>query len=539
MIDPTRLSDADISRLPPHLQAKLLPLLQRRNEIAALERARSDFYAYCQHVEEKYVKGTHLELITSKLQAVAEGRIKRLVICMPPRHSKSRHGSELFPSYYLGHQPDHQVMLLSHTLGLAKKFGRSIRGYMTSPRYAHVFPETKIRKDQSAVGEWGTTKGAQFFAAGVGGAIAGRGANLLLLDDLVDEQTGLQGQTRPEVYNNIYDWYKLARQRLQPDGAIVVIGTRWAPNDPIGQILENSEEEWEIINLPAIWPKRDPDDEDEQERVLWPEYWSLQAMQTLRAEMPPHVWASLYQQDPTSGGSTIVEADWIQEWPTPNPPKLTELIITIDGAFSEKERADPSGILIGGIFEAKRGQPGGRADHDPVDRPQKNAIVIDYMNTRQNFPDLKTTVMGLYQEYKPDAILIEDKASGVPLFQDLSLLDLPVSLFKVSRGTKAAPNDKIARYTGVSAIIKAGRFWVPHREHCSWSESFQSVLTKFPMVTHDEEVDCTTMFLTYFRNLGELTLPDEMREKEDNDPDAAANQGYKFGGYQMALRRQH
>lgn len=524
----------ELLALDPALQAKILPLIQRAQYLDSLRAARTDFYKYCQFIDPSYIKGKHLELLTKKLQGVVDGTIKRLVVCMPPRHSKSRHASELFPGYFLGHFPDAPMMILSHTLSLSKKFGRSVRDYIASPGYHTLFPETQLRRDQSAVGEWGTTRGAQFFAAGVGGAIAGRGARLLVVDDMVNDQDALQGQTRPEVFESIYDWYLLARQRMMPGGSIVIVNTRWAPNDPTGLILERSKEDWEVITLPAIWPQSDEDAAaGKPERTLWPEFWAPQEIYTLRDEMPPLKWEATYQQNPTAGGATIVLPEWIREWPSPDPPKITELIITIDGAFSEKERADPSGILIGGIFEAQRGQPGGRPVTDHVDRPLSNAIVLDYMDTRQNFPDLKTTVVQLYEEYKPDVILIEDKATGVPLFQELSLLNLPVSLFKVARGTRAAPNDKIARYTSVSSVIEAGRFWVPHRDHCEWSQKFQTVLSNFPMVSNDEAVDCVTMFLTYFRNLGLLTLPAEERP-EDDDPDR--QRGYRFGGYVSAVR---
>lgn len=530
------LTPEAFARLPPAKRAQLLPLLRRRHELTRINRARNNFYDYCQYIDRNYIKGAHLELLTSKLQQVVEGKIKRLIICMPPRHSKSRHASELFPGYYLGHHPSAPIMTLSHTLSLSKKFGRSVRDYIAQPEYHQLFPATQLRPDQSAVGEWGTTAGAQFFAAGVGGAIAGRGAGLLLVDDMVTDQNALLGQVRPEIFEGIYDWYLLARQRLMPGGAVVIVNTRWAPNDPTGLILERSKEDWEVITLPAVWPQTPEQIEaGEPERTLWPQFWAPSEIFALRAEMPPLKWEATYQQNPTAGGATIVQPEWIKEWPHPEPPKLNELIITIDSAFSEKTRADPTGILIGGIFEAHRGKPGGRPLNDPIDLPIKNAIVLDYIDTRQNFPDLKTTVEELYRQYNPDVILIEDKATGVPLYQDLSLLNLPVSLFKVARGTRAAPNDKIARYTSVSSVVKDGKFWVPSPEHCEWSTQFQKVLTNFPMVSNDEAVDCVTMFLTYFRNLGELPLTDEERAFPSDDEQGRAP--YRFGGYMGAMRR--
>jgi predicted phage terminase large subunit-like protein len=473
-----------------------------------------------------------------------------LIVCMPPRHSKSRHSSELFPPFYLGHNPTSPVMLLSHTYDLSKKFGRYVRDCIASPRYSELFPATQLRKDQTAVGEWATTEGAHFFAAGVDGAIAGRGAGLLVVDDMVRDADAIAGQTRPEVFQRIYDWYFQARQRLMPGGAIVIVNTRWAPNDPTGLILANSQEDWEVITLPAVWPRQTrlanpADDEDdpnaprqlinpgEIERTFWPEFWPPEEIFALRAELPPIKWEASYQQNPTAGGSTIFQSSWFKKWPKPDPPKhIEEIVVCIDPAFGERERADPAGIVIGGIFKSKRGEIGGRPANDSLDLAQTNLILLDAYESHAPFPDFKSEVFNLHRQWSPDVILVEDKASGVPLVQELSKMNIPVRLYAVSRGTRTAPNDKIARANNVSSIVRSGRIWLPDPGIREWAEKLLSQLTMFPMVPHDDMTDGFVMLLTYFRNFGVLTTDDDY----EPDPEQAHSDDYQFGGHMGVLR---
>ena len=533
-----------LATLPPERQALLLPLLRRHVHHTRLTRARHNFYDFCQFAEKHYVKGAHLELLTKKLQAVVDGKIKRLIVCMPPRHSKSRHSSELFPPYFLGHFPDQPVMILSHTYDLSKKFGRYVRDMISSPEYHELFPDTVIKRDQTAVGEWATTEGAHFFAAGVDGAIAGRGAGLLVVDDMVRDADALAGQTRPEVFQRIYDWYFQARQRLMPGGSIVIVNTRWAPNDPTGLILANSKEDWEVITLPAVWPRavlgEDEDghpvyDPDEPERTLWPEFWPPAEIFALREELPSIKWEASYQQNPTAGGSTIFARPWFKLWPKPSPPnKLKEIIVSIDPAFGQNDRADPAGIVVSGIFEAKRGELGGRRADDPLDTVQTNLILLDAFESQAPFPDFKQEVWELNRQWNPEVILIEDKASGISLVQELSLMNLPVRLFKVSRGTATSPNDKIARANRVAPIVKSGRIWLPSPEVREWADRLLKQLTMFPMVPNDDMTDAFVQTLVYFRNFGLLTTDDDW----EPDPEDARrdDNAYAFGGYMGVVR---
>jgi predicted phage terminase large subunit-like protein len=532
-----------LSRLSPDKLKQALPYLRRAKTLAEQDAARNDFHAYCKYIQRgQYIDGTHLRLLTKKLDEVAKGKTKRLIVCMPPRHSKSRHSSELFPSYFLGHNPRSPIMTLSHTADLSKNFGRFVRDTLASPEYRELFPHVQLRGDITAAGEWETTMGAKYFAAGVGGAIAGRGAGLLIVDDMVNDQTALQGQTRPEVFERIYDWYLLARQRLMPGGAIVVVNTRWAPNDPTGLIMSRSREEWEIITLPAIWPRpvigEDENgqpiyDESVPERTLWPEFWKPEEIFALRAEMPPLKWEATYQQNPTAGGATVFLPHWLKEWPQEDPPKsIQEVVITIDPAFGEKERADPTGIMVSAIFSAKRGEIGGRSHDDQDDRPKTNLIVLDAIESDAMFPDLKAQVYELNQKWKPDVILIEDKASGVSLFQEMRLMGLPVQLYQVKRGTKAAPNDKVSRANAVAPIVQNGLVWIPSPDVRAWAKPLKDQLTNFPMVPNDDLTDCFVMALTYFRNFGALKLVEDYDEPDDEYDDE-----YRFGGYISARRR--
>lgn len=393
-------------------------------------------------------------------------------------NSKSRHSSELFPSYYLGRFPDQPVMTISHTTDLATNFGRFVRDMIKSPEYQEIFPGTQIRGDQSAAADWSTTANGKYYAAGVGSSLAGRGAGLLIVDDMVNEQTALQGQYRPEIFEKIYDWYLLARQRLMPNGKILIVNTRWAVNDPTGLIMERSKEDWEVINLPAVWPA---DEKHPEERILWPEFWTRDEIFAIRAEMPPLKWQATYQQAPELGGGTIIDREWIKWWKKESPPAVEEVIITLDPAFSEKDRADPSAFLVLGIFTMK---PSFIDPTEADDTPQRYAIALDGFETWEDFPDLKVTCVDLVKKWKPDAFLIEDKASGVPLFQELVAIGAPVSLFKVSRGKRGQSNDKIARVNSIAPMIRSGRLYFP--EGYDWAEKIVKQLTTFPQVKNDD-----------------------------------------------------
>jgi predicted phage terminase large subunit-like protein len=530
--DPAGLTHI-VAALPPQQRELALTFIKEMAHRHRIERARTDFRSFCRVTQPGYIDGQHLRLLTGKLNDVAEGRIKRLIVCLPPRHSKSRHSSELFPAYFLGRFPDQPIMTVSHTTDLATVFGRFVRDMIKSSEYQEIFPDTQIRGDQSAAADWSTTRNGKYYAAGVGSSLAGRGAKLLVVDDMVNEQTALQGQYRPEIFEKIYDWYLLARQRLMPGGSILIVNTRWAVNDPTGLIIERSKEDWEIINLPAVWPA---DETHPEERILWPEFWTREEIFAIRAEMPPLKWAATYQQAPEQGGGTIIDEDWIKRWTKSSPPPVEEIIITLDPAFSEKERADPSAVGVFGIFSMKPNQLN-PSDPEASDKPKRFIIALDVYETWADFPDLKSQCVDLVRKWKPDAFLIEDKASGVPLFQELVSIGAPVSLFKVTRGKKGAPNDKIARVNSIAPIVRSGLLYFP--EGFNWADKAVKQFVTFPQVANDDMTDVITMALVYFRNVGaiELDLDDALAQKDDENEDEDLHDSMAFSGYHSVVRR--
>jgi hypothetical protein len=240
-------------------------------------------------------------------ERVAKGELKRLIVNMPPRHTKSEFASYLLPAWFLGQYPEKKVIQTAHTAELATGFGRKVRNLFQDESFKDIFPNVSLRADSKAAGRWNTNMGGDYFSIGVGGAVTGKGADLLIIDDPHSEQDAQSGAYNAEVFDRVYEWYTSGpRQRLQPGGAIVIVMTRWHQRDLTGQILKASIErhgsdEWELIELPAIMPSGN---------ALWPEFWQIEELETLKNELPVSKWSAQYQQDPTSEQGAIIKREW-------------------------------------------------------------------------------------------------------------------------------------------------------------------------------------------------------------------------------------
>ncbi len=232
--------------------------------------------SFVKHGWPQFIEGRHHKIYAEKLQAVAEGKLKRLIINMPPRHTKSEFASYLFPTWLMGRKPDLKIIQATHTAELAVGFGRKVKNLIESEEFKDVFPNVSLATDAKASGRWSTNGGGEYYAVGVGGALAGRGADLAIIDDPVSEQDALS----VTALDNIYEWYTSGpRQRLQPNGAIVVVMTRWHNKDLTGQVVDASikrggADQWEVIELPAILPSGKP---------LWDAVWKLEELEALKA----------------------------------------------------------------------------------------------------------------------------------------------------------------------------------------------------------------------------------------------------------------
>ena len=249
-----------LSTLPTDQQKELLKLLESYEEAKNKEESKTDFLTFVKMMWSSFIGGPHHQVMAEAFEKVARGELKRLIINMPPRHTKSEFASFLFPAWFLGQYPDKKVIQTAHTAELAVGFGRKVRNLIQSEDYQKVFQGIELSTDSKAAGRWNTNKRGDYFAIGVGGAVTGKGADILIVDDPHSEQEAQLGQYNPDVYDKVYEWYTSGpRQRLQPGGAIILVMTRWSKRDLTGQLLKVMQEregadEWELIQLPAIMP---------------------------------------------------------------------------------------------------------------------------------------------------------------------------------------------------------------------------------------------------------------------------------------------
>jgi predicted phage terminase large subunit-like protein len=432
-------------------------------------------------------------------ERVARGEVKRLIINMPPRHTKSEFASYLLPSWFLGMYPGKKIIQTSHTAELAVGFGRKVRNLVDSDAYKDIFPDVALQSDSKAAGRWATNYGGDYFAIGVGGAVTGKGADLLIIDDPHSEQEAALSETNPEIYDKTYEWYTSGpRQRLQPGGAIVIVMTRWSKKDLTGQVLkaaaQRSGEEWEVIDFPAIMPSGKP---------LWPQFWSLKELSALKEELPNGKWMAQYMQQPTSDVSAIIKREWWQVWPDDEPPFCEFLIQSWDTAFLKTERSDYSACTTWGVFY--------KPDATGINRA--NIILLNAFKARMEFPELKQRAMQEYKEWNPDTLVVEAKAAGSPLIFELRAMGIPVQEFTPTKG-----NDKIARLNSVADIFASGMVWVPNT---NWAEELVEEVASFPSGEHDDMVDSMSQALIRYRRGGFIRLesdeedePRQFRRKE-------------------------
>ena len=500
-MDPKLLIEAEklLPNLPEAAQQKVGQLIAEARKAVTKQKAANDFMAYVNYVWPSFIHGRHHEKMARAFERVARGEVKRLIINMPPRHTKSEFASYLLPSWFLGMYPGKKIIQTSHTAELAVGFGRKVRNLVDSDAYKDIFPDVALQSDSKAAGRWATNYGGDYFAIGVGGAVTGKGADLLIIDDPHSEQEAALSETNPEIYDKTYEWYTSGpRQRLQPGGAIVVVMTRWSKKDLTGQVLkaaaQRSGEEWEVIDFPAILPSGKP---------LWPQFWSLKELSALKEELPNGKWMAQYMQQPTSDVSAIIKREWWRTWPDDDAPFCEFVIQSWDTAFLKTERSDYSACTTWGVFYKP----------DSLGINRANIILLNAFKSRMEFPELKQRAMQEYKEWNPDTLVVEAKAAGSPLIFELRAMGIPVQEFTPTKG-----NDKIARLNSVADIFASGMVWVPNT---SWAEELVEEVASFPSGEHDDMVDSMSQALIRYRRGGFIRLesdeedePRQFRRKE-------------------------
>jgi predicted phage terminase large subunit-like protein len=455
-------------------------------QIERNEKCQNDFLTFVRAMWPEFIAGRHHKIIAEKFERVARGELKRLIINMAPRHTKSEFASFLFPAWMMGRVPRMKIIQATHTTELAVNFGRKVKNLIEADEYREVFPDVKLAVDSKASGRWDTNKGGMYYAVGVGSNLAGRGGDLVIIDDPHSEQTAMSANG----FDDAWDWYTGGpRQRLQPGGSIVLVQTRWSEKDMTGQLLRSMAkdplaDQWEVVELPAIFENGDP---------CWPEYWSLEDLTAVKASIPASKWNAQYQQNPTGEENAIIPREQWKRWDKAVVPQLEFVIQSYDTAFSKRETADYSAITTWGVFYP---------DGDGI----PNLILLDSKKGRWDFPELKQVAFEQYGYWDPDTVIIEAKASGMPLTQELRQTGIPVVNFTPSKGA-----DKVTRVHAVSPLFEAGMVWAPDEV---FAEELIEEVAAFPNGEYDDLVDSMTQALMRYRQGNFVRLPTDEYDDE-------------------------
>lgn len=419
------------------------------------------------------------------------------------------HNSEsiafLYVAWYLGRNPSHQVMMITHTEELSSGFGRKVRDLIDTPEYQAIFEgSVQVSKDKSASGNWTTVQKGVYLALGVGGSAAGKGADLLIADDLVSEQAVLYGN--PETaFEQAWQYMQVGPlQRLMPGGRIIMIGTRWGRRDPIGRALHWAAENpqslpWHEVRFPAIL----------NGKSLWPEQWPLEQLLAKKAGMLPQFWQAQYMQEPTAEeGALIKREDW-RIWPADKPPPPVDFVLQVwDTAHETKKKNDYSACQTWGIWFNEETE-------------RNEIIILNGFHRRMEFPELKRKAKDEYEYWEPEELIIEKKAAGAPLIQELRTMDIAVTAISPSRGTRMQSNDKYARVNAISAVFRDGCVWAPDTR---WAREIIELCAAFPNGEFDDPVDCVEMAISRYRRGGFIRLSDDRRE--DDNPGIPRRRAY-------------
>jgi len=475
--------DFDVLSEQEQIEAK--SLLNRYKSLEKQEECQGDFIKFVKHMWPEFVEGRHHRIIGEKFNRIAQGKLKRLIVCLPPRHSKSEFASTFFPAWMMGLRGNLKIIQTTHTAELAVRFGRKVRNIIDGEDYQGIFPDLKLQSDNKSAGRWTTNQEGESFYAGVGGAITGRGADLLIIDDPHSEQDAMS----PSAMDAAYEWYTSGpRQRLQPGGIIIIVMTRWSTKDLVGKVLKRQGEEhadqWDVVEFPAIMPETD--------EPLWPGFWKKEELLSVKASLPLSKWNAQWMQNPTAASGAIVKREWWNVYESEVVPAYSYIIQSYDTAFSKKETADYSAITTWAVFE-------------PVAEGGDQIILLDAKRVRLDFPELKKLAYDEYQYWEPDCVLIEAKASGTPLTQELRRMGIPVTAYTPSRG-----QDKIARMNSVAPIFESGMVWAPDE---TFAEEVIDEMASFPFAEHDDYTDSATMALMRFRQGGFLNLDSDYMDE--------------------------
>ena len=474
--------------MPDKQKRRTLELLKKYDAQITQDLSKESFLDFVKHVYPGYKVGPHHLKLAQIFEDIANGKKKRVIVNIAPRHGKSELISYLAPAWFLGKHPQKKVIMASHTADLAVNFGRRVRNLVGMDTYKDVFPQVELQADSKSASRWGTNFNGEYFAIGVGGALAGRGADLFIIDDPHSEQDAKTG--RPDVFLPAWEWFQSGPlQRLMPGGAIIIVMTRWSKLDLTGQIVsqmnkEDGVDQWEVVDFPAI--------KDDGE-ALWPEFWPVEELLAKKAGMDVRYWNAQYMQNPVSEEGALIKREWWRTWEDEVPPQCEFTIMSLDAAQEANNRSDYNALTTWGVFFNEKTN-------------NYAIILLNAIKKRLEYPDLKALVLEEYKEWEPDAFMVEKKSSGSVLYQEMRRMGIPVGEFTPGKG-----QDKIARVNAVSSLFQGGVVYAPDRR---WAKDVIEECNDFPSGVNDDLVDSTTLALLRFRQGGFIRLDTD--EPEDD-----------------------
>lgn len=419
----------------------------------------------------------HLQLLCESLEKIARREIYRLLVTIPPRHGKSEVASKKFPAWYLGNYPDDEMILASYAADLALDFSKIARETF---REKSKLWGLELSNDSSAANKW-TIKGHRggLAAAGAGGPITGRGARIAIIDDPFKNHEEAASQT---IRDKVWDWYRSTLlTRLTPDGAVVLIQTRWHEDDLAGRILEQAKQqgrldEWTIIEFPALAEGEDVLGRKKGE-ALWPERFNKEWLERMKADIGSYLFSALYQQSPAPAEGQLVKRSWFRYYTEEEDyfllhaangsvkrveKKRCMVFQTCDPAATENETSDYFVLSTWALTK----------EHD--------LLLLDVFREKAETTKHKTIIHQLYWRWAPKFVGVENRSFGLNIIQDLKRDGIPVRPLK-------ADTDKVSRFRPMAARYEIGAVY--HPKDAPWLIDYEKELLSFPKAKHDDQVD--------------------------------------------------
>lgn len=423
--------------------------------------AQTSLLAFAMATYRNYKTSEHLAKLAAYLNALDDGKINRLLVTMPPRHGKSELCSVRFPAWLLGRNPSHRYVIASYGADLATRFSREVRAIIASPTFETIFPDTKLSDDSRAVDAWDVAdhRGG-LRAVGVGGALTGHGAHGIIIDDPVKSRAEAESRT---YRDSIWHWYRsVAYTRLEPNGWILLVMTRWHEDDLAGRLLaqarhEPTADQWIHLHLPAISDDNQP---------LWPERYPIAELERIKTTIGPREWEALYQGRPRSPEGALFRRDWFQI--IPNQPPNLRWCRYWDLAASTKTSADYTASVAAAL------------DTDG------KLYIRDIIRGRWEWPDVRRRIIETAQQEPTTSIGVESTGFQMAAMQDI-MRDQRM-LLKDARPINV-DKDKVTRALPWAARAEMGKVFIVAGPHV---EEFIEECAEFPLGAHDDQVDAVS-----------------------------------------------